>query len=400
MMTEFPAALASRPLLVSDLHILEFREAFLEAERLLAEPQAAATGYVDDRPRYAVLDGVAVIPILGALVSRGDFMGDGYRFTSYGAVAREVSRAAGDPRVRGIVLAISSPGGTVDGVLSAAGAIRAARAQKPVVAHVTSMAASAGYWLAAQADEIVLADDLTVVGSIGVYTMHMDVSKLLADAGIDVTLISSGAHKVDGHPFAPLPEAVRAAIQTEVDDLRLMFARDVAAGRGPRLSERAALSTEARVYRALNPRTGDREAITHKLADRVAPLGAVLSGINRVAEYDARNKANPMMQNNEAVTAAAEQDRIAAGWRRAVAMANTRFGVEPTGAEQRDDTVAEPASSGWARAVEQANAELLARHGGADNAPTEAGASPPASVATGWSKAVAAANKRFENIAG
>lgn len=400
-MIAWPASLAARPLLIYEPHVLEFREAFLDAERALAEPQAAAAGYAGDRPRYAVLDGVAVIPILGALISRGDFMGDGFRFTSYGAVAREVNRAAGDPRIRGIVLAISSPGGTVDGVLSAAGAIRAARAQKPVVAHVTSMAASAGYWLAAQSDEIVLNDDLTVVGSIGVYTMHMDISKLLTDAGIDVTLISSGAHKVDGHPFAPLPEAVRGRIQTEVDDLRLMFAREVAAGRGPLLTERAALATEARVYRALNPRTGDREAITNKLADRVGSLDAVVRSL-RLAADDTHNKVTTKMQNTEITTAAAEREQVAAGWRRAVATANQqRFGIAPAATERSADTAAEPAAAGWSKAIAEANADLLARHGGAvevEASPSTTDTSP--AIASGWAKAVAAANKRFENTAG
>src|SRR5690606_11357145 len=157
------------------------------------------------------------------------------------------------------------------GILAPSEAIRAAKAVKPVTALVGSVAASGGYWIAAQADEIVLSDDFSRVGSIGVYTMHIDYSKMLENAGIDVSIISSGKNKVDGNPYEPLPESVRAEIQEEVDDLRLMFAREVAAGRAA-LTVEAALATEARVYSALNPRTQARPAIEAKLADRMGSL--------------------------------------------------------------------------------------------------------------------------------
>lgn len=156
-----------------------------------------------------MVDGVAVVPVSGVLLSRGDFVGEGAAYTSYSAIVREVGGAAADGAVRGIVLAIGSPGGTVEGVLAAASAIREARAAKPVVAHVGSLAASVAYWLAVQADEIVLADDLSQVGSIGVYTLHMDISRLLAEAGIDVTLIVSGRHKVDGQSTPPITGILR-----------------------------------------------------------------------------------------------------------------------------------------------------------------------------------------------
>lgn len=282
---QWPAVLSARPLLVYEPHALAVRDAFLEAERRLAGdraslPAVALTPVQGDAPRWRTVDGVAVVPLSGVLLSRGDFFGEGVAYTSYGAIVREVGSAAADPAVRGIVLAIGSPGGVVEGVLPAASAIREARAAKPVVAHVGSLAASAGYWLAAQADEIVLADDLSQVGSIGVYTLHMDYSRLLTELGIDVTVIASGRHKVDGHPLAPLPDSVRATIQTEVDDLRLMFARAVADGR-PVLFTDLALATEARVFRALDPRTGEREAITHKLADRVERLDRVIGELSR-----------------------------------------------------------------------------------------------------------------------
>lgn len=277
---QWPAALSARPLLVADAHALEVRDAWLAAEVEHREMLTAGRTIPQDVARYEVRDGVAIIPVSGVLLNRYNFMGDGSPYTSYGALTREINRAAADTSIRAIVLAVSSPGGAADGILAPSVAIRDARARKPVTALVQGMAASGGYWLASQADEIVLADDMAQVGSIGVYTMHMDISGLLEDLGINVSVIHSGRNKVDGHPFAPLPDSVRADIQQEVDDLRLMFAREVAAGR-PVLTADLALATEAKMFTAFNPRTSARPAIEGKLADRMGTLAGVVGSINR-----------------------------------------------------------------------------------------------------------------------
>jgi ClpP class serine protease len=129
---------------------------------------------------------------------------------------------------------------------------------------VAEHAFSAGYALASQADRILL-PRTGAVGSIGVVVMHADLSGQLDQDGVRVSLIHSGQHKVDGNPYAPLPEAVRADIQREIDVLRFLFADTVAAGRGGRLSQEAALATEAAVYRGM-------DAVAAGLADEVTDL--------------------------------------------------------------------------------------------------------------------------------
>ena len=79
--------------------------------------------------------------------------------------------------------------------------------------------------------------------------MHADLSGQLDQDGVRVTLIHSGQHKVDGNPYAPLPEGVRDDIQREIDVLRFLFAETVAAGRAGQLSQEAAMATEAAIYR-------------------------------------------------------------------------------------------------------------------------------------------------------
>ena len=216
----------------------------------------------DGQSPFAMVDGIAVIEVSGVLVHRGAWIGRSSGQTSYEGIAAQIAAAANDFAVRGIALEIDSFGGEVAGVFDLADAIRAARATKPVWAFIAEHAFSAGYALASQADRIILPRTGTV-GSIGVVVMHADLSGQLSDAGVTVTLIHSGAHKVDGNPYAPLPDPVRSRIQGEIDSIRTLFAQTVAAGRGRRLSAEAALATEAECYRGA-------DAVTAGLADEVS----------------------------------------------------------------------------------------------------------------------------------
>jgi ClpP class serine protease len=213
---------------------------------------------------YPVVDGIAVIEIAGVLIHRGSWIGQSSGQTSYEGIAAQIDEAAGDPAVRGVALEIDSFGGEVAGVFDLADRIRALRATKPVWAFVAEHAFSAGYALASQADRILL-PRTGAVGSIGVVVMHADMSGQLDQDGMRVTLIHSGVHKVDGNPYTPLPDGVRADIQREIDVLRFLFSETVAAGRAGRLSQEAALATEAATFRGV-------EAISAGLADEVIDL--------------------------------------------------------------------------------------------------------------------------------
>ena len=211
---------------------------------------------------YALVDGIAVIEIAGTLVHRGAWIGQSSGLTSYEGIAAQLQAALADPGVRGIALDIDSFGGEVAGAFDLADRIRAARVQKPVNAFVAEHALSAGYVLASQADRIIL-PRTGAVGSIGVVALHTDMSGALDQKGIAVTLIHAGAHKVDANPYQPLPEAVHDQMQRELEVVRFLFAETVAAGRGDRLPQAAALATEAAVFRGT-------EAIAAGLADDLA----------------------------------------------------------------------------------------------------------------------------------
>ncbi|HHR6096857.1 TPA: S49 family peptidase, partial [Providencia alcalifaciens] len=66
------------------------------------------------------------------------------------------------------------------------------------------------------------------IGSIGVMMAHANREQQLAQTGVDITLIYSGAHKVDGNAFQALPERVRADFQRQIDEARTLFVQKVA----------------------------------------------------------------------------------------------------------------------------------------------------------------------------
>ncbi|MBC9248394.1 S49 family peptidase [Paracoccus sp. 11-3] len=211
---------------------------------------------------FPVVDGVAVIAIAGTLVHRGAWIGQSSGLTSYEGLAAQIDAAVHDPAIRGIALEIDSFGGEVAGAFDLADRIRAARTKKPVHAFLAEHALSAGYALASQATRITL-PRTGAAGSIGVITMHTDMSGMLAQKGVAVTLIHAGARKADANPYAALPDGIRDRLQAELEDLRILFAETVAAGRGTKLGKDAALATEAAIFRGA-------AALKAGLADAVA----------------------------------------------------------------------------------------------------------------------------------
>lgn len=208
---------------------------------------------------YRVERGIAVLPITGTLVHKFGYVQPLSGMTGYDGIARRLQQAISDPDVRGVLLDIDSPGGEVAGAFDTADLIARLREVKPVWALASDMACSAGYLIAAACSRR-LATQTARVGSIGVLVAHRSYEAQLAEDGVEVTLIYSGAHKVDGNPFQHLSEQVRADIQAKIDATRDLFAQSVATHTG--LKKSAILATEAAVY-------DGAEALKVRLADEI-----------------------------------------------------------------------------------------------------------------------------------
>ena len=221
--------LAREPVWAIRPEALEGMLAHLRSAGGAIEFDAAALEAAAPRPQ-PVAGGIAQLPLHGPISHRSSFWSLLFGGTSTERFSAQLREALADPAVSRIVIDVDSPGGTVDGVPELAAEIRVAREKKPITAVANAEAASAAYWLASQASEIVVTPS-GEVGSIGVWVLHVDRSAALDAAGIKPTFIFAGKHKVEGNPLEPLAEEARAYFQGRVDDYYGMFVRDVAKGR-------------------------------------------------------------------------------------------------------------------------------------------------------------------------
>ncbi len=172
--------------------------------RLDALAADAMRGERPERKTFALVDGIAIIPVEGVLVNKLGTLDPWCGMTGYDGLAVKLADAVADPEVRGILFDVESPGGEVAGCFDLADAIFAARAAKPVWAVASEIAYSAAFALASQCDRVIV-PRTGGVGSVGVVCLHADFSKMLDEVGVKVTLIHAGAHRSTATPTSRCP---------------------------------------------------------------------------------------------------------------------------------------------------------------------------------------------------
>jgi len=160
--------------------------------------------------------------------------------------------------VKGVILSIDSPGGTTAGGEAIFDAVRKLAADKPVVAQVGTLAASAGYMIASATDHIV-ARKSSIVGSIGVLVQFPNFTGLMDKIGIQLDEVKSSPLKAEPSPFNPTTEEERAMIRSMILDSYDWFVGLVEDRRPLTRAEVTALA-DGSVF------TG-RQALTKKLVD-------------------------------------------------------------------------------------------------------------------------------------
>ncbi len=208
---------------------------------------------------------VAVIPIMGVMSRYGDLC-------SYGTedIASWIVEANSMEDIAAIVLEINSPGGQVDGTELLGEVVR--QSQKPVVAWVAGMAASAAYWVASQAKEIVMESETSSeVGSIGVLAVHVDAAAYYEKEGFKVSIIRADGseQKALFNDVEPLSEDVLKETKASLNPIRAAFLKTVKAGR-PKISDDV---FTGQMYNG-------KDALKKGMADRIGFLG---DAINRAA---------------------------------------------------------------------------------------------------------------------
>lgn len=212
---------------------------------------------------------VAVVPVIGPITKRDTMFSFLFGGTSVNRLIAQVKALRADESVSAVLLNVDSPGGSSSGLTELAAEIRSLRESKRVVAIVNDMAASGGYWIASQANEIV-GTPSSLTGSVGAYTLHVDYSGALAKEGIKPTYIYAGKHKVDGNPYEPLSDEAKAHAQSIVDSIYATFVNDVATGRGVSAATVRSDYGEGRVLVA-------KDAKAAGMIDRIDTYSGVLS---------------------------------------------------------------------------------------------------------------------------
>jgi protease-4 len=191
----------------------------------------------------------------------------------------ELKKAAGDPKVRALVVRINSPGGTVtasDIMFRELDAFKRTSGI-PIVASMLDVAASGGYYVALAADTIV-AHPTTVTGSIGVIMLSLNAEGLMQKVGLAAAAIKSGERKDMGSPFRRLTPEERAIFQSVIDDLHRQFVAKLVERRQIGAATAATLA-DGRIYTA-------EQALAHKLIDRIGYIPDALDVARRAAGID------------------------------------------------------------------------------------------------------------------
>lgn len=190
-----------------------------------------------------LIDGIAHVRASGPLMKHASSFSSS---ASTVLMRREIRQAAADPNVRGILLSLDSPGGTVAGTRELANEVAAAAAVKPVHGFAEDMAASAAYWVISQTARL-SANATALVGSIGTYTVIHDLSAMASQQGIKVHVVRAGDMKGAGTPGTEVTPAQLAEMQRTIDALNSHFLQGVESGR-KMTSEMVKLLNDGRVH--------------------------------------------------------------------------------------------------------------------------------------------------------
>jgi protease IV len=178
-------------------------------------------------------DDIVVIPIKSMITLDGD--NSLLRQTTSGIdIVAKIEKANKDPSVKGIVLDINSPGGTVLGSKTVADAVK--KVDKPIVAVISESGTSGAYWIASQSD-LIIADELSIIGSIGVIGSYLDFSGFLGDHNITYNRLVTGDYKDMNSPLKPMSTEEKLLVEGKLNKIHEFFVSEVATGRNMEISE-------------------------------------------------------------------------------------------------------------------------------------------------------------------
>lgn len=185
-------------------------------------------------------DKIALIPIKGAITSTGD----GIPLQPTGAssikLLEVLKDAEEDETIKALILEIDSPGGTVLASKEIADKIK--KIEKPVVALIRGSGASGAYWIASASDYII-ADEMSIVGSIGVTSSYLEFSGLLKEYDVTYQRLVTGEFKDIGTPYKELTDKEEELFMSKLNKIHAFFVEEVAVNRNMSVANVGKLAT-------------------------------------------------------------------------------------------------------------------------------------------------------------
>ncbi|MDC7954845.1 signal peptide peptidase SppA, partial [Fusobacterium simiae] len=221
---------------------------------------------------------IYVIPLEGDIVESQTEIFSGEENINVSDTIEKLNIAKENNKIKAVVLRINSPGGSALISDIIAEKIKELASEKPVYVSMSSVAASGGYYISANADKIFL-DRNTITGSIGVVSILPDFSKLITDNGVNIEKISEGEYSdlysADSFTEKKYNKIYNSNLKVYEDFLNVV-------SKGRKIDkEKLKTIAEGRIW------TGD-EAVKIGLADEIGGLNETIYGIaedNDMDEY-------------------------------------------------------------------------------------------------------------------
>lgn len=266
-------------------------------EKVAAEQAAyAARAAQANNARAGSGGAIAVINVFGSIMQRASMFDDLCGGASCERLLEQLHAAEEDNTIGQILINFSSPGGSVYGIQEAGAEIARINKDKPIVGVANSLSASAAYWLMSQCGECYVTPG-GEVGSIGVWQAHQDISKALAQEGVDITLISAGKFKVEGNPYAPLDDDAKGFMQLRTDQYYDAFVKAVARGRGVGVDAVRSGMGQGRVL-------GAQDALAENMVDGIATFDDVVKKMQRAGRQSSKAGAAVIVDEPQAAAPA------------------------------------------------------------------------------------------------
>jgi len=222
---------------------------------------------------------------IAVIYAQGAIMGGEGNVTVIGekSMGRALKDAREDDKIKAVVLRVDSPGGSALTSDLIWREIELTKKVKPVVVSMGNYAASGGYYIACNADEI-FAERGTITGSIGVFGQIPNVSELSKRWGINSQIVETHENSFDYSVFAPMEDGFKGTLTEEIERIYDTFITKVAAGRN--MSREAVHEiAQGRVW------TGE-QALKLGLVDKIGGLDAAIAAAAKranIKDYGTKN---------------------------------------------------------------------------------------------------------------